>query len=290
MSDRPARAVAAAVAVARAHGLRADDPVVLHDGVNLVTWLRPAPVVARVATLTPLLRPAIGRPFAREVELARALAATGAAVVAPSELLPPGPHEHDGLTLSFWEHVDVLPEAPTAAQAGRSLAELHAALAGIRPRWDGAALDTPFDDLAAFAAHGAQLGADPPLLREVPALACALRARVAGPDTTLHGDAHPGNLLATRAGLRWTDLEDTSRGPRAWDLACLRSTGRLDGRAALDAMPDPVSDEELAPFRWLRLLHAGAWWFVHAARVPEHLPEARTRLAAAVAEVSAGLR
>ncbi len=55
-------------------------------------------------------------------------------------------------------------------------------------------------------------------------------------------------------------------------------------------MPDPVSEEELAPFRWLRLLHAGAWWFVHAARVPGHLPEARTRLAAAVAEVSAGLR
>jgi aminoglycoside phosphotransferase (APT) family kinase protein len=107
---------------------------------------------------------------------------------------------------------------------------------------------------------------------------------------TLHGDAHPGNLLLTRAGFRWTDLEDSSRGPRGWDLACLRTTRRLDGRAALDALPDPVTEDELAPFRWLRLLHAGAWWFVHAVRVPADLPEARAWLAAAVAEVSAELR
>jgi aminoglycoside phosphotransferase (APT) family kinase protein len=247
-------------------------------------------VVARVATLTPLLRPEIGRPFGREVALARALAAAGAAVLPPSDLLPPGPHLHDRLTLSFWQHVDVLPESPTAVQAGRALGELHAALAALGPLWDGAPLDTPFDDLAAFTDRGAWLGADPALLGEVAALADALRPRVAGPAMTLHGDAHPGNLLVTRAGLRWADLEDSSRGPRGWDLACLRTTRRLDGRAALDALPDPVTEEELAPFRWLRLLHTGAWWFVHAVRVPEDLPEARSRLAAAVAEVSAELR
>jgi Phosphotransferase enzyme family len=290
VSGRTTRALAAAVAVARAQGLPADDPVVLHDGVNVVVHLRPAPVVARVATLTPLLRPEIGRPFGREVALATALAAAGAAVLPPSDLLPPGPHVHDGLTLSFWEHVEVLPGSPTAVQAGQALGELHTDLAEVGPLWDGAVLDTPFDDLEVFSDRGGALGADPALLGEVAALAGALRPRVAGPVMTLHGDAHPGNLLVTRAGLRWADLEDTSRGPRGWDLACLRTTGRLDGRAALDALPDPVTEEELAPFRWLRLLHAGAWWFAHAARVPEHLPEARSRLAAAVAEVSAGLR
>ncbi|WP_222192356.1 hypothetical protein [Modestobacter italicus] len=97
-------------------------------------------------------------------------------------------------------------------------------------------------------------------------------------------------LLVTGEGLRWTDLEDTSRGPRGWDLASLRATARLDGRAALDAMPDPVDDAELAPFLWLRKLYAGACWFVHAAREPAELPEARRRLAAAVGEVGAGLR
>jgi len=60
--DRVPRAVAAAVAVARAHGLAVGEPAVLSDGVNLVVHLRPAPVVARVATLTPLLRPDPARP------------------------------------------------------------------------------------------------------------------------------------------------------------------------------------------------------------------------------------
>jgi hypothetical protein len=67
------------------------DAALLHDGVNVVLHLRPAPVVARIATLTPLLRPAVGRHFGRGVALAGALAAAGAPVVPPSDLLPPAP-------------------------------------------------------------------------------------------------------------------------------------------------------------------------------------------------------
>ena len=281
-------AVAAAVAVAGRHGLPVDDPQVLSDGVNVVVHLRPAPVVARVATLTPLLRPDISRPFTREVQLARALAGAGAAVVPPSDLLPPGPHEHGGRTLSFWRHVEVLPERPTAVQAGRALAELHAVLAGLPPV-EGTALDRPLADLAVFTDRGAELGADPAALARVADLTDQVTPLLDGPVSALHGDAHPGNLLVTPDGLRWTDLEDTTPGPVTWDLASLRYTGRLDGRAALDAMPGAPTDAELAPFLWLRQLYSGAWWFVHAARVPEHLPEARQRLAAAVEEVSAGL-
>jgi formiminotetrahydrofolate cyclodeaminase len=53
----------------------------LERGARMV-HLRPAPVVARVATLTPLLRPAVQRPFGREVALAGALAAALVAMVA----------------------------------------------------------------------------------------------------------------------------------------------------------------------------------------------------------------
>ncbi|MCZ2846946.1 phosphotransferase [Modestobacter sp. VKM Ac-2978] len=284
------QAVAAAVAVARQHGLPVEVPALLSWGVNAVVHLRPAPVVARVAVYTPLLRPEIRRPFTRELALAAALTAAGAAVVPPSDLLPPGPHEHDGLTVSFWRHVDVSPDRPTAEQAGRSLAELHEVLGTLPPLWTGSPLDRPLEDLAVFRDTGTELGADPAVLREVGELVTALRPRLVGAEMTLHGDTHPGNLLVTGEGLRWTDLEDTSRGPRAWDLASLRCSARLDGRAALDAMPDPVSEAELAPFVWLRRLYAGAWWFVHAAREPADLPEARRRLAAAVSEVGAGLR
>ncbi|MGY5885784.1 phosphotransferase family protein [Modestobacter lacusdianchii] len=290
MTPTAGQAVAAAVAVARQHGLTVVDPALLSWGVNAVVHLRPAPVVARVAVFTPLLRPEIREPFTREVALAAALTAAGAAVVPPSDLLPPGPHDHDGLTVSFWRHVDVSSERPTAEQAGRSLTELHEVLGTLPPLWTGSPLDRPLDDLAVFLDRGTELGADPAVLRQTGDLLAALRPRLTGEEMTLHGDTHPGNLLVTSEGLRWTDLEDTSRGPRGWDLASLRATARLDGRAALDAMPDPVSDAELAPFVWFRRLYSGAWWSVHAAREPADLPAARAQLAAAVAEVGAGLR
>jgi hypothetical protein len=289
VTDRVPRARAAAVAVARRHGLTVTDPVVLHDGANVVVHLRPAPVVARVATTTSLLRPQIGRPFGREVALAAALTAAGAAVVPPSDLLPPGPHTHEGLTLSFWRHLDLRPEPPTAAEAGTALGELHAVLAGLPPLWSGSPLDTPLEDLAVFAERGAELGADPALVERTAELTDALRPQLTGPVMTLHGDTHPGNLLRTADGLVWADLEDTSRGPRGWDLACLRTTHRLDGRAAVEAVPDPMTEEELAPFVRLRRLHVAAWWAVHAVREPADRPEAAARLTAAVEEVSAGL-
>ena len=173
-----------------------------------------------------------------------------------------------------------------APQLG-TLAALLDVLAGVDPGWTGSPLDTPLRDLAEFTRTGARLGADPGLLTAVSDLVDALCPRLTGPEQPLHGDAHPGNLLATADGWVWADLEDTCRGPRAWDLACLRATSRLDGRAALAAVPDPPDDDELAPFLQLRALHAAAWWFPYAARVPADLPTARHRLAEAVASVSA---
>nr|WP_281372068.1 aminoglycoside phosphotransferase family protein [Modestobacter versicolor] len=237
-----------------------------------------------------MLRPDVARQPRRDLALAAALAAAGAPVLTPSDLLPPGPHEHGGLTLSFWRYAELLPERPTPAVAGRTLAELHTVLADVVPGWDGDPLDTPLGDLAVFLERGVELGAPAPLVAATGELLGELRPRLAGPVQPLHGDAHPGNLLRTAGGWVWADLEDTCRGPRGWDLACLLRTSRLDGRAALDAVPDRPGDDEVAPFGWLRALHASAWWFVHAVRVPEHLPAAREQLTAAVAEVSAGLR
>ncbi|MGY1779118.1 phosphotransferase family protein [Geodermatophilus sp. SYSU D01036] len=256
MSDRARRAAAAATAVAAAHGLRSTGARVLHDGVNVVVHLAPAPVVARVATLTPLLRPDPGRPFGREVALAGALAAAGAPVVPPSDLLLPGPHVQDGLTLTFWTRVEVLPRTPTPAEVATALAGLHAVLAGLPVT--GGPLDTPLDDLAVFSERAGAWGVDPAVRARTAERVEALRPRLGGRVQALHGDAHPGNLLATPDGWRWADLEDTCAGPPEWDLACLRLTSRLDGRAALDAAGGP-SDAELAPWLELRRLHAQAW-------------------------------
>ncbi|WNV76360.1 phosphotransferase [Geodermatophilus sp. DSM 44513] len=249
-SARAARALLAARAVAAAHGVHATDPRVLHDGVNVVVHLAPAPVVARVATLTPLLRPAPLRSLAREVALAAALAAAGAAVVPPSDALPPGPHRHSGLELTFWRHVTVLPVAPTPAQAAEALAELHGHLAGLPVR--GTALDTPLEDLTGFVVSGRAWSAPSGQLDRLAARLDQLGPRLAGEATRLHGDATPGNLLATP-----------------------------DGWAALDAIGGP-SDAELTPWLELRQLHAAAWTLVAAAGHPRLRPAADERLAAAL--------
>jgi thiamine kinase-like enzyme len=146
-------------------------------------------------------------------------------------------------------------------------------------------LDTPLEDLARFTEHGARWGAAPAQLDVLTERLDRLRPRLGGGGTQQHGDAHPGNLLATPRGWLWTDLEDTCPGPVAWDLACLRSTSRLDGRAALDALPGAPPDAELEPWLELRRLHAAAWSLVAATGHPRLRAAAVERLTAAVGPV-----
>jgi hypothetical protein len=78
------RALAAALAVARAHGLRCTEPTILRDRANLMVHLQPSPVVARIATKTALVRPATAEFLARDLAVATFLASRCAPVVPPS--------------------------------------------------------------------------------------------------------------------------------------------------------------------------------------------------------------
>jgi hypothetical protein len=71
------RALAAALAVAAKQGLRCDEPEILRDASNLLVLLRPAPVVARITTVTSTVRHGDAW-LAREVAMASHLAAAGA--------------------------------------------------------------------------------------------------------------------------------------------------------------------------------------------------------------------
>lgn len=275
--ERVRKAVAAAVEVAAAHGIRTTEPRVLHDGANVVVHLAPVPLVARVATLTRLLRDGVTS-FDREVRLAGALAAAGAPVVPPADQLPPGPHEHDGTVLSFWPYVEVLPEPPTPGQAAAAWVELRGFLDALPA--EGRPLDTPLDDLAAFVDRAPAWGVPDDVVSSMAARLERLRPRLDGEARRLHGDAHPGNLLGTRSGFRWADFEDSCSGPPQWDLVALRTTRRLDGRAALDAIPGAPTDDELRPWLELRQLHVAAWYVVIARGHPDWAEEARARLAA----------
>jgi hypothetical protein len=248
--ERSQRAVAAAVALARENGLRVEEPTVLNDLFSLMVHLRPAPVVARVATCMPKLRTPIADWLGLEIAVTSFLSEQGAPVVAPSRELLPGPHEYDGFAISFWTYVRPDPDrTPTADDCSAMLVDLHAVLRsypGELPMLGAndiarglEALDRA-DDVLSDADVG-QLRAAAERLRpfwEAPG----------GDLQPLHGDAHPGNLIATReGGLVWIDFEDVCRGPVEWDLATMMDVDAV----AAHHRPDP---EVLARCTELRAL------------------------------------
>lgn len=216
-----AAAVAAAVGIAHDHGVAVEDPVVLHDLFSVRVHLRPAPVVARIPTWVTRLRSGTDA-LAREIDVATYLAGAGAPVVAPSAELPPGPHHRDGYDVTFWTYARPDPDrTATAEDCAAMLPDLHAALRGY-PDELPALANGPAEVhrwLATLDTRDHGLGADDiaALHRAAHHLAPLLDA----PGQPLHGDAHAGNLLATRGRLLWIDLEEVCRGPLEWDLATI---------------------------------------------------------------------
>ena len=279
----------AARAVARSHGLLSEDPVLISDSSSILLHLRPAPVVARVAATTAVVRPDGARAWSRrEVEAAAYLADAGAPVAPPSRELPPGPHEHDGLTLTFWKFVDHDPDRPLdGAAVGNSLRELHDALRGY-----GGSLPTLtsiFQEtgrLVGTLSSGGELSdPDAALLERV---LHRLRQTIPGQALPsyrpLHGDAHEGNVLRTPDGPLWTDLEEVCLGPVEWDLACLMATSRIFGtgtemvEGALAAYGSAVSEDALLPFFELRALQVAVWSVLMARDRPDKGRRAEARL------------
>jgi hypothetical protein len=206
----------AALTAARSHGLPTSDPAVLRDLTNLIVHLRPAPVVARVQLTLAALR---GVAWARaEIDAAQFLAAAGAPVAPPLSVVDPGPHEVGGLLVTFWQFVDHDPALADPAVAARSLYELHEAFAA----YDG---DMPTCDRL----DEVRRLVDDPELRAFAERLPTLDGR------PIHGDAHLGNVLWTRDGPLWSDLENICRGPREFDLACLRFRPSPEADAAIAA-------------------------------------------------------
>ena len=213
------------MAVAREKGIRVDEPFVLADLFSLMVHLRPAPLVARVATCMPRLRTPIEDWLAREIAVTEYLSDQGASVVAPSRELSPGPHERDGYWISFWTYVLPDPERiPTADDCSVMLHDLHDVLRS----YPGELPTLGADDISRRAG-AARPGRRRPgrgrrqlAARCCRATACPFWESPGGDLQPLHGDAHPGNLIATRGGdLVWIDFEDVCLGPVEWDLATI---------------------------------------------------------------------
>ncbi|RYD37523.1 MAG: aminoglycoside phosphotransferase family protein [Verrucomicrobiaceae bacterium] len=230
--------IRAAVEVAAAHKVMADRCGILQNGNTLVLRLTES-LVARVVTDLEGPRQGDGW-FQREIAVARHLAERGAPVIPVHPLMPPGPYEHLGYTLNFWQYVTPIEAEAGPAETGRTLFQCHELLRS----YDGPLpeLAIPVESLALLETlerRGLFAPATIRLLRG--RLETSLEALRGFPRQPLHGDAHPGNLMNTTLGPLWTDWEDTFLGPVEWDLASVIWNARIldnDHRtadAALDA-------------------------------------------------------
>jgi hypothetical protein len=262
------RAIAAAVLVAQRHGVRCDVPEVLADGSNVLVHLAPAPVVARVATTTGLVRKPAQQWLALDLDLAGYLAAQGFPVVPPSKELPPGPHLQDGLALTFWKFIDHDRNyVATAEEVGPFLHELHSVLRGYRgemrqlspvteiPQW--------LDEVERW---GAITGDDMAMLRRGYAGIATSIAALKLPEQPLHGDSHRKNVLRNGRSLLWTDFEDACLGPVAWDVACFIRTSGEDRETALADYGSSFELQQLSPFFDARDLQGALWGTILSTR------------------------
>jgi Ser/Thr protein kinase RdoA (MazF antagonist) len=209
------RAIAAARSTASALGLPAEGVTVVQNSNMLALRLVPCDAFARVAHK--------GQEVAQfEIDLARRLAETDCPVAALEPRVEPRAYERDGFVITLWtyyESVSVQPHEPVAY--ANALARLHAGMRTLD-------LATPhFTDRVAEAQHLVTNVDLTPALgdtdREL--LAATLQERTQAindrnpEEQLLHGEPHPGNVLATDRGLRFVDLETCCRGPVEFDLA-----------------------------------------------------------------------
>jgi hypothetical protein len=261
-------AVAAAMSTASALDLSVDDASVLHNSNKLALRLLPCDVFARVAH--------VGQEVARlEVELALRLAETEGPVAALEPRVEPRVYERDGFVLTLWTYYEpLLPREVSPADYANALERLHA---GMRK------LDVATPHFTDRVAEAQQLVAS---RDRTPALADADRVLLSttlrsrrqaisdrgAAEQLLHGEPHPGNVLSTKSGLRFIDLETCCRGPVEFDLAHVPEE-------VSNRYPD-ADQELLAECRILVLAMVAAWRFDPRDQFPNGQRAARELLSA----------
>ncbi|MGC3862216.1 phosphotransferase [Micromonospora chersina] len=207
-------AVAAARSIASSLGLPSQDAIILQESNRITLRLLPCDVVVRVS-------PAADHVAQFEIELAQRLTAGGSPVAVPDPRVQPRPYEQDGYTVTLWSYYEPSTRTITPADYAATLLRLHAGMRDLR-------MPTPhFTDRVEQAQRlVADRDRTPDLVdadRELlDSTLRRLRHAVAGRDRAeqiLHGEPHPGNLLPTRTGPLFIDLETCCRGPVEFDLA-----------------------------------------------------------------------
>jgi hypothetical protein len=208
------RAVAAATSIAAGLDLTVDDAIVLQNSNKLALRLLPCDVLARVAHA--------GREVAQfEIDLVKRLAETESPVGTLEARVEPRVYERDAFAVTLWTYYEPAAQGVAPADYADALARLHA---GMR------LIDLPAPHFTDRVAEAQQLVAS---RDRTPALADADRALLSttlrgvsgasgdrgAREQLLHGEPHPGNVLSTKGGPLFIDLETCCRGPIEFDLA-----------------------------------------------------------------------
>jgi hypothetical protein len=210
------RAVAAGMSTASALDLRVDDAVVLHDSNRLAVRLLPCDVLARVAHAAHQA----GTEF--EVEVARRLAETDGPVAELEPRVEPRVYVRDGFAVTLWTHYEPVPSRNVAPpEYAQALERLHAGMRQIdltAPHFTDRVAEAQW--LVGNCAQTPELAdAERDLLANtLRSLRRAIEDRGAD-EQLLHGEPHPANLLRTKKGLLFVDLETCCRGPVEFDIA-----------------------------------------------------------------------
>src|SRR5690242_10044295 len=198
-----AGAVDATKSVASSLDLRVDDAVVLHNSNKLALRLLPCDVFARVAR--------VGEEVAQfEVDLAQRLAETQSPIAALEPRVKPRVYERDGFALTLWTYYEpVAPREVSPADYANALERLHRGMKNVH-------MSTPhFTDRVEEARQLVANRERTPALadedRRLVSTALQRSTRViserAPAEQVLHGEPHPGNVLDTKNGLLFIDLE-----------------------------------------------------------------------------------
>ncbi|MBZ2198852.1 phosphotransferase [Occultella gossypii] len=214
LASEVTRAIGAARSIAASVGLAADDAIVLHNSNKLAVRLLPCDVLVRVAPVEHQ-----GAQF--EIDLAQRLTDAGCPVGVLEPRVEPRVHHLDGFVVTFWTYYEPVTTGPLPpAEYALALRRLHA---GMRT------VDLPMPHFTDRVEEAQQLVADRERTHELPEADRALlgdtlrdlRRAIGdrGGVQLLHGEPHPGNLLATEHGPLFIDLETSCHGPVEFDLA-----------------------------------------------------------------------
>jgi Ser/Thr protein kinase RdoA (MazF antagonist) len=205
------------MSTASALDLRAEDAVVLHNSNRIAVRLLPCDVLARVA---PVARQA-GAEF--EVEVSRRLAETDSPVAALEPRVEPRVYVRDGFVVTLWTYYEpvLAPDDVAPAEYARALLRLHAGMREIdltAPHFTDRVAEA--QQLVGNRAHTPEFGdTDRELLIDtLQSISRAIVERGAD-EQLLHGEPHEANLVRTKRGPLFVDLETCCRGPVEFDMA-----------------------------------------------------------------------